>query len=98
MEKKKHDNLQNTHIFYKRTSKTHLIEPCHQVFHSVTSLSTLRRHVGHRQRGLKIWMAFVLTLRTAQVSSEETEVVQGKDLQTDTVWRRQTSELLKLQA
>ncbi len=38
-------------------------------------------------------MAFGLTLETAQVSSEETEVVQGKDLQTDTVRKGQMSEL-----
>ena len=62
----------------------HLIESCHQVLHSVASLSTLGRHGGHRQRGLEVRVALALTLGTAQVSSKETEVVQRKDLQKET--------------
>lgn len=72
----------NTHIVYKQPP--HLIEARHQVLHSVTPLSTLGRHGGHRQRGLEVRVAFGLTLGAAHVSSEETEVVQGKDLHTDT--------------
>lgn len=70
---------------------SYLVKARHQILHGVTSLSTLGRHGGHRQRGLEVWVAFALTLGTAQVSSEETEVVQGKDLHTrahtHTVWK-----------
>lgn len=67
-------------IFYEKTP--HLIESCHQVLHSVTLLSTLGRYGGHWERGLEVWVAFGLTLGTAEVSSKETEVVQGKNLHT----------------
>ncbi len=43
-------------------------------------------------------MAFGWTLRTAQISSEETEVVQGKDLHTDTEQMGQMSGLELLTA
>lgn len=53
------------------------------MLHSITALGTLCGHVRCRQWGLKIWVALVLTLGAAQISGEETEVVQRKDLQSD---------------
>lgn len=67
----------------KHQRSPHLIESRHQFLHSVASLS---RHGRCRQRSLEVWVAFSVTLGTAQVSSEEIEVVQGEGLQTDREW------------
>lgn len=77
---KKHDNLCKSKLLPETFGISYLVKARHQILHRVTSLSTLGRHGGHRQRGLEVWVAFALTLRTAQVSSEETEVVQRKNL------------------
>lgn len=63
---------------------SHLVESGHQILHGAAPLGALRGHGRGRQRGLEAGMALALTVWAAQVSSEETEVVQGEDLHGDT--------------
>lgn len=63
---------------------SYLVEPSHQVLHRAASLGALRGHGRHRQRGFEVGVALALSIWAAQVSSEETEIVQWEDLYRDT--------------
>lgn len=62
---------------------SYLVKASHQILHRAASLAALRGHGRHRQRGLEVGVALALSVWAAQISSEETQVVQWEDLHRD---------------